>query len=189
MKPVWNSRDTRRSVRRRHCPGRWCRGCAACRGRSCRGLKSGPSTSCVLAREAEGRVPHRAVVERPGLAGRDLVDLRDAAVAAADRIGDQEVRPVVDHRVQVAELAPDLVRRRAVEVHLDVVVVAIGRACLPDGSSCCVKPPAPMPGDVGRRVEAQQLHRDRVDAVGRNLVVRKRRAARAVGVARRAGRR
>ena len=41
------------------------------------------------------------------------------------RIGSEVVGQVVDHRVHVAELAPDLVRGRAVPVELRVVVVAI----------------------------------------------------------------
>ena len=84
----------------------------------------------ILPREPDGHVPDDRRSDRPGLTAGEHVHLGEPAVLVGVRIGAEVVRQVVHDRVEHAELAPDLVRRGAVEVDLDVVVVTVGRACL-----------------------------------------------------------
>ena len=98
------------------------------------------------------------------------------------RIGTEVVGQVVDHRVHVAELAPDLVRRGAVEVDLEVVVLAVDgprlRALVVVGQTA-----EPGAAGVRQRDQVLNLQRDRVDHAGGNLVAGEGRAAGAVRVA------
>ena len=64
----------------------------------------------LLPREAERAVHQQRRAERPRMAGRQLVDLGVAAVSRRIRIRSEVVRQVVDDRVHVAELDPQLMR-------------------------------------------------------------------------------
>ena len=74
--------------------------------------------------------------QRPGRARRELPHLREPAVPRSVRGRAEIIRQVVDHGVHEAVLAPDLLRRGAVPVQLEVVVVAVDRAGLRGAGSC-----------------------------------------------------
>src|SRR5258706_13209529 len=90
-------------------------------------VEGGTEHVLLLPREPERRVHQQRRTERPRLTGRHLIDLRVAA-AAFDGRDAEIVGQIVDDRVHVAELGPELVRGRAVPVELRVVVLAVDRA-------------------------------------------------------------
>src|SRR5206468_12422377 len=94
------------------------------------GVEIGSEDFLLLTRETERAVEEQRRFERPRRAGGRLIHFRVAAGIRVVRIGPQVIGQVVDDRLHVAELRPDLLRRGAVPVDLDVVVLTIDRSVL-----------------------------------------------------------
>ena len=101
------------------------------------------------------------------MAGGDEMNVRVPAVVV--RRADREREQVVDQRVHLAELAPELVRRRAVPVDLKSKLCrSVGVCWTPIVVGQAARARAL---DVRQRVQRQQASRDRIDPAGGDDVV------------------